>query len=950
MKLALPILMSISMLLHCAGLTGQIESPIDSAIVKHPENISPLSIEEKANFFNHIGIASFYGGDYDSSRLYWLETIRLMEYYLSSSDIKLANSFNNLGNAYQKLWLFENAIDFFDRAQSIYAKIDSNHSGLSIIYLNKAIIYKKLNNYNKSNEYLNFVIDYLNKQVYINYDLLSRAYLLQSRNAFALGNLKKGYNLYEKSFFLQRGKNITDTINHLNEKAILKIRLGKYNESSEIYSLLLDYLKKSNIVGSVVPKTYMNLALFVFEKLNNPDSALNLYNHALEKYILYNGFNDRRTGLCFGNIGEIYEYKGDYERALINYQRAINSLLDLDYSDTNFYRQLNPNPNKYTLITYYLKKKANSLNHLYSLSYNIRDLTTSHTLYKQTIDIIDSIRVNFDAEESKVILSSEENLTYKNAINVGYRLYQVTSDREYLNDCYSFLEKSKSYSLLSSIRDLEAKEFGNIPPHLLREESELYKKIAAHKEWVFEEEKRRYPDRAKIETWERNLFRLNQQYERLLNQFELEYPAYYNLKYDTRVITPAELQEKLRPNETLLEYSVQDSMIYIFAITKAAFEVKQVKVDSSFYRDIEFLVHHVGRKDFSFDVGEIYRGYKKSAHHLYTVLLEPVAGMIEGQTLVVIPDGQLSYIPFGALLTDNLPADRIDYRHLPYVVLDHIIGYSYSATLQYDIQRNIEEPKKLLLAFAPSYENISIRGRQSDPEYMKDYRGQLVPITGILDEVKGITRILNGDYFLEEEATETRFKKLAGEYKILHLAMHTLVNDEDPMYSKLAFALDVDESNDGFLNTYEIYNMRYNASLAVLSSCESGFGKLQTGEGVMSLARAFMYAGCPSIVMTLWEVSDKTGADLMEGFYKYLKKGYSKPEALQKAKINFIQRSDNLKANPYFWSAYVNIGDPRPIFKQEINPWGYLIVLILLFGGSLALIFRRRPRKKVTRY
>jgi CHAT domain-containing protein len=199
---------------------------------------------------------------------------------------------------------------------------------------------------------------------------------------------------------------------------------------------------------------------------------------------------------------------------------------------------------------------------------------------------------------------------------------------------------------------------------------------------------------------------------------------------------------------------------------------------------------------------------------------------------------------------------------------------------------------------------------------------------------------------MDEEATESNFKKNAENFDILHLAMHAVVNNEDPLYSKLAFTQKIDQIEDGFLNTYEIYNSRFNARMAVLSSCKTGFGKLRTGEGVMSLARGFMYAGCPSIVMTLWEVSDKSGARLMENFYKSLKRGRSKAEALREAKLDFLKNADNLKANPYFWSTYVVIGDSSPLFKKSLAYLYWLGAIMLLATGGFVFYLRQQKLKK----
>jgi CHAT domain-containing protein len=197
--------------------------------------------------------------------------------------------------------------------------------------------------------------------------------------------------------------------------------------------------------------------------------------------------------------------------------------------------------------------------------------------------------------------------------------------------------------------------------------------------------------------------------------------------------------------------------------------------------------------------------------------------------------------------------------------------------------------------------------------------------------------MIKSDVYMDESATENNFKRLAGNYDILHLAMHTIVDNENPMYSKLAFTQNVDSFEDGFLNTYEIYNMKYNARLAVLSSCQTGFGKLQKGEGVMSLARGFMYAGCPSIIMTLWQVSDKSGARLMKDFYRSLKKGRDKTESLRDAKLEFLKKADQLKAHPYFWSTYVVIGDATPLYPSRSKLlWMVIILIVIASAGTAA--------------
>lgn len=163
------------------------------------------------------------------------------------------------------------------------------------------------------------------------------------------------------------------------------------------------------------------------------------------------------------------------------------------------------------------------------------------------------------------------------------------------------------------------------------------------------------------------------------------------------------------------------------------------------------------------------------------------------------------------------------------------------------------------------------------------------------------------------------------------------------MLSKLVFYQDNDTLEDGMLNTYELFNMDLNAGLAVLSACNTGSGKLLKGEGIMNLARGFIYAGVPGIVMTMWSVEDQASSDIVNKFYKYLKDGMSKDEALRQAKLDFLAQGDPLKSHPFYWAAYVNIGDNSPM-KLRNHKVIYSIagVSLLIIGIGLLFVIKRK--------
>jgi len=218
----------------------------------------------------------------------------------------------------------------------------------------------------------------------------------------------------------------------------------------------------------------------------------------------------------------------------------------------------------------------------------------------------------------------------------------------------------------------------------------------------------------------------------------------------------------------------------------------------------------------------------------------------------------------------------------------------------------------------------------------------LFPLVGTIKEVQSINETVPSRVFINEKATEANFKKYASDYNILHLAMHTMMRDDAPLYSMLAFTnvKGEDTIEDNKLYAYEIYNLKLNAQMTVLSACNSGFGKMQKGEGMMSLARGFIYAGCPSIIMTLWQVTDKSSSDLMTSFYKYLKKGKSKQEAMRLAKVDYLAKADDLTSNPYFWSGFVVLGDNSPVYRR--SGFAYWMIVIGIFVGLLIFFQYRK--------
>ena len=566
---------------------------------------------------------------------------------------------------------------------------------------------------------------------------------------------------------------------------------------------------------------------------------------------------------------------------------------------------------------------------------NRRYLVEGLELYTEIIDVLKVFKLHMKNESSKLRNTEARISIVHEAINLAMRLYDLTGEATYMEKAFYHAENSKSFVLLSEIKSLEAMQFADLPAALLDKESRISNEISGYEEMIYNEKTATIPDSILITNLNRKYFLLKDEYNTLQDSIEHNYPKYFELKYNPNFITPKEVQKKLRRNECLVEYVLSDSILTTFVIDKQNINVLTQNIEADFPEKCFAYYNLLQNQDFSNNVRQTYREYLTLGQMFYEILVEPVLQITESREITFVPDGAIMYLPFESFITQNVDKEYINYRDLPYLIYDVSVGYSHSSTLLFNERIKTKSPHAKVLAFAPEYENLLdgdvplVWNRQSNPDF-------LMPLPGAKREVEFISKTVPSVVFMDYEATESNFKLHASDYEVLHLAMHTIMDDENPMFSKLAFARNwSDTTQDHNLFTYEIYNMKLNAEMVVLSSCSSGYGKMQKGEGMMSMARGFIYAGCPSIVMTLWQVSDHSSADLMSGFYKHLKSGQSKKKALREAKIEYISSSDKLKANPYFWSAFMMVGDNSPLYGASA---GFYFAIIIT-GFALLVIF-----------
>jgi CHAT domain-containing protein len=270
---------------------------------------------------------------------------------------------------------------------------------------------------------------------------------------------------------------------------------------------------------------------------------------------------------------------------------------------------------------------------------------------------------------------------------------------------------------------------------------------------------------------------------------------------------------------------------------------------------------------------------------------------------------------------------QTDYGLLPYLLYKYTFSYNYSVGLFTMQQKMKTILTNKVVAFAPKYEEIHPDQFKTSDKTVNDI---LFPLQSSEEEAKNVARIFGGKVISGKRATKINFLKHTSDGSVLHLAMHAIIDNEYPMDSKLVFSQSNNTKNNNFLKTYEIYNINLHSPLIVLSACNTGNGELIKGEGIISLARGFVYAGCPSMVITLWSIADQSSCEFMQLFYKNLKYNVNIDKALQQAKIQYIENSDNIFSNPFYWAGFIQIGKTDSFIYTSKNHHIVLIIVLSL--------------------
>ena len=529
---------------------------------------------------------------------------------------------------------------------------------------------------------------------------------------------------------------------------------------------------------------------------------------------------------------------------------------------------------------------------------------------------------------------------------------------EYAGEAFRINEQSRARSLLDLLAETDAAITEGVPAELLKRKQDNLDRQQDIADVltginVSNEELKKKPSELDAE-----LEKLQAEYEEIENQIRTASPRYATLTAN-KPLTLAEVQQNVLDDQTaLVEYALQSDESYLFVATKGAVSLFKLPGRANIEKlamDLraQLIPSKLQRRIVGIDVAEANRGlgvasaapedvapFIAASNALYKVVLEPGAASIGEKRLMVVADGALNYIPFEVLLKTS---DSGDFSSLGYLVKTNEIIYAPSASVVGAIkqQRAKASGRAMLIIADPVFNSNDTRARKpagapaSDAEVrglgiqsaVADVAGSAPPTTAAMeglplarlngtrieaDQISKLAKASGGqaDVWLDLDANEDNLgARDISKYRIIHVATHGLLNAERPQFTGVVLSLVGNKTHDGFVRTDEVFNLRLGSPLVMLSACETGLGKEKRGEGVMGLTRAFMYAGAPTVGVSLWSVADKSTADLMTDFYKRLlsTEGTTSSSALRGAQLSMI--AGKKYSAPFYWAPFVLVGD-----------------------------------------
>lgn len=854
-----------------------------TSLIKRLPTDNPAS--DTIRFFSAVKIGEL-ESYFDSSTIalhYYNEALGLKTKNVHLADSFFFKPYVFAGIIYYTQSKTDSAVNYFKKAEALQAKYKNQLQESERLYNMLGAVYYESGNYYQAKNYFLKATEVLPK----NHPFFNGLFVNYNINLatvlFKLEEYDTANRIFQKLLPYHIYQNEI-----YNNIGLINLYLGASRQA-------IDYFKKVKYDNRLQVGLYNDIAGAYFN-LKDYEVAKQYLGLAVEKNFLYYSNNQNTDlGRSFKLIGDIEKESGNNNKALVLYQQALHQLYP-SFNDTS----VKSVPLKFSGVFSFvdlfnvLVAKAEAWHSLYQQTANLQYAEHELNTHQSAFALLAYVERTYDSDQARLFLSKIKYTIHSQPVNIAFELYFKTGNKKYFNDLYFFDQGSKASVLAFNQQFYELAQQANSPllQNVLKLKNEITR-LSIQANNINDS-----LQKAAIAKTIRNLeIELGKKQEVLAKEIPLS----------GNNIPPVEELHKLLDSKTgLVSYTLSDDRLTTIVITKDAFNCYQQTLPAGFHDQLQHYISSLLSRSDSF--------LKKSSQTLYTFLLGNIK-QDKIKHLIVIPDNELCYLPFETLVDED---DQ-------YLIEKCTVQYQYSTSI---LKKEVTKFKHhQTLAFAPFASTAS-------------------ESFGILPNSLSEIENLRGEKFLDTSATKVNFLKHIQDKSVLHLATHAVVSSAQENFSYIMFS--GKDSNERRLYASEIYNLAlHNTNLVILSACETGSGNLIKGEGVMSLSRAFSYAGCPNIITSLWKADDFSTAYLTNKIHKYLDKGSTIDEAIQEAKLDYLhdKKINPRLKQPYYWSHLVFVGN---ISGKESISWIWFAIAIVVVLSIAAVIIIKKSSKKRT--
>lgn len=879
-----------------SGELERAEKLLDNAyriVAKNPEQYLPLL----AAVWNEKSWLEFNKGNYEAGLKSAQEGLSIYRNIFGEDSPELVPFYLNVGNAFNNKGDLAGAEESFQEGLSLCknSNLPRDQFNAASCYGSLANIYGKLEDHEKALEYHQHALAVFSKlsdlpsnEKAVTYMNIGITYKNLTRYPESLENLSKASQLYLQT---TGGKSIDLARNWSNISNVLWAE-GKLQSAIDTVEAAIALVKK--IVGKEehdeIGRYYLDLG-HLYQSAGDYEKALKHFAAAETILTKTVGPNHpvvaHNLGLTFETLGK----QGEFEKG----EPLIQKTLDLLNYTGNTTLSLQGVKNAVYVVES-LFGKGEFYEKWFFENSNAALLKKSNEAFEEALAVLENFRRTILTPGSKIQLSEKYYGIYEGCLRTAI-LLQTKQDSL---RAFEVTERSKTQILRETMQAADATQNAGVPAFVLAEEQQLKLQITALELAKFELLNSSTPNLIWMDTLNHKLFNAYAHQKNFFLRLEKEYPPYFEAKYDLKVAPVAAVQSVLSKDETLLEYFVGDSSIFIFTVNKDSYRVFEIKKDFPLETWVHQLLDGLKIKGQDATLSAVRNGWQQYsilAHRIYEKLIAPVAGHLN-ERIVIVPDGILSYLPFEVLLTTKAEAGTLPQKY-PYWIREKTLSYALSANLFWRNRREMVLENSLpetCLAMAP----FSQSGDEKDIAARTNFQ----PLPHSAEEATTVYAMIgNGKIALGAEATVGFFQQNVAQHAVLLLSTHGKADRKVGNYSYLAFS-------DRLYYVREVFALEIHADMVILSACETAVGQLRRGEGIIGMAYAFSYAGARSVFATLWQVQDKAAFELSSGFFNHIfNQKQEKYTALRQVKLALI--ANEATAHPYFWAAMIGFGDMR---------------------------------------